>query len=233
MYCPSCTACRSWKCAGVNNLWSCCSSQELQKVNKMFMLHMAVWHSGFSGVSKSFESSDSGYFAGSVMIPKSRVLLKPSQSSGNRQKWDSSGSFCLKSSSSSTRQLWKDLHNLFKRLKVAARTDLMENWHLCEIERLWVLQKDDVVLFAAADLWNMFSVAFSFILLKWGRDAEVRMRYTPPIPMWWKACLSLMCLASFCDFSPQPDSDRLFDLLVSLFPPPPYSRLLLADVAQP
>lgn len=174
----------------------------------MFVLHVAIWHSGFSGVNKSFDSSDSGYSAGSVMVPK-RFFLNWAKALERGRAWDSSGSFYLKCSSSSTRQLQKDLHNLFKGLTMAACTDITENWHLCENERLWILQKDNVVLFAVANSWNVFSVEFLFILLKWGRDAEVRMRYTPPIPMWWKACLSLLCLASFCGFPPQPDSDRL------------------------
>lgn len=133
-------------------------------------------------MNKSFGSSDSGYFAGSVMIPK-RFFLNQAKALEKGRAWDSSRSFCLRCSSSSTRQLWKNLHNLFKRLKATACTDLTENCHLCENERLWILQKDNVVFFAVANLVKIFSVEFLFILLKWGRDVEVRMRYTPPIPM--------------------------------------------------
>lgn len=47
--------------------------------------------------------------------------------------------------------LQKDLHNLFKRLKVAACADTTENSHLYENERLWILQKNNVVFFAVAN----------------------------------------------------------------------------------
>lgn len=102
-------------------------------------------------MNKSSDSSDSGYFAGSLSIPK-RFFIKRAKTLDRGRAWDSSGSFYLKCFSSSTRQLWKDFHNLFKRLQVAACTDPIENWHLCENERLWILPKDSVVLFAVANL---------------------------------------------------------------------------------
>lgn len=79
-------------------------------------------------MNKSFNSSNSGHFAGSVMIPlKSQVLFKVSQSFGKGQSMGFFRKLLFEVlHSSSTRQLWKDLHNVFKRLRVAACTDLTE-----------------------------------------------------------------------------------------------------------
>lgn len=194
-------------------------------------LHMAIWHSGFSGVNKSFGSSDSGYFAGSVMIPK-RFFLNQAKALEKGRAWDSSRSFCLKCSSSSTRQLWKNLHNLFKRLKATACTDLTENWHLCENERLWILQKDDVVFFAVANLVKDIQCWIFVYSLEMGKrcwsEDEVHPTHShvmEGLPQSHVSCFLL--------WFPSIAWQTIFDLFVSLFPPPPYRRLLLADVAQP
>lgn len=45
-------------------------------------------------MNKSFDSSDSGYFVGSVMMPK-RLFLNRAKALERGRAWDSSGSFCL------------------------------------------------------------------------------------------------------------------------------------------